>query len=84
MIYKRHYFLTSQSSFARIHMVSNIATFYLHTVKWFQVLLFIVCSHLNLFEHCYLLFAHVELTGHVRYVGGKQYVYLSLKVNKTW
>ena len=27
----------------------------LHTVKWLQVLLFVVCSQLNGFKYCYLI-----------------------------
>ena len=34
---------------------------YLHTVKCFQVLLFIVCMHLNGLNYSYLLFVWVDL-----------------------
>ena len=49
--------LHKSDEFVCIQMVSSIATYCLHTVKWFWVLLFIVCTQLNGFEYCYLLFA---------------------------
>ena len=37
--------------FAQSLMFSSIAIYYMHTVKWFQVLLFIVSTQLNGFKY---------------------------------
>ena len=41
-------------------MVSSIIIYSLHTVTWFQVLLFIVCTQLNGLKFLYLLFAQLN------------------------
>ena len=46
-------------------MISSIAIYCLHIVKWFQVLLFIICIQLNGFKYCYLLFAHSQMVSSI-------------------